>query len=279
MRILAIICTLLALSPFGAFANEVVGALSQNRVSLTASYSGSEILIFGAIRRDPAEALREAERPESEATRSRRDQGDVGPQYPAGFDVIVVVEGPRHPAEIWRKERRAGIWVNVDSLTIPSVPSFYAVASSSPLSEILDPAVDAELRISHDETIRLDAASGEVARPEEYAEALMRLRDRSGHFASLERFVHIDRDVLFRARVQLPASIIDGAYITRIYLVRDGQVESTFRTAIFVRKDGIERWLYELAYDHPFLYGLLALVIALLAGYGASTVFRIIRNS
>ena len=53
---------------------------------------------------------------------------------------------------------------------------------------------------------------------------------------------------------------------------------SQFRTAIFVRKDGLERWIYQLAYDHPFLYGLLALAIALIAGWGASALFRFVRS-
>lgn len=266
----------LMISAVSARANEVIGALSQNRVALTASYSGSEILIFGAIRRDPAEQLAEDElRAQLDVQEPAGDAQDLG----APFDVIVVVEGPRHPAEIWRKDWRAGIWLNVDALMIPSVPSFYAVAASDALADILSPDADAEHQITIDQAIRLDDAVGQVSDPAQYAEALVRLRARSGHFADLERFVHIDRETLFRARVQLPANIIDGAYITRIYLVRDGAVESVFRTAIFVRKDGIERWLYELAYEYPLLYGLLALVIALLAGYGASAIFNIIRHS
>ena len=60
--------------------------------------------------------------------------------------------------------------------------------------------------------------------------------------------------------------------------MRDKQVVSEFETAIEVHKVGLERWLYNLAQDHALLYGLLSLVIAVAAGWLASTVFRLLRG-
>ena len=261
MRGLLLIALILLSLP--ARASEIVGALSQSRVSLTANFSGSEILIFGAIRRTSDEVTVE------EADEATGDED---------FNVIVVIEGPRQAVEVWRKERRAGIWMNVASVGMASVPSFYAVASSQPLSQILSPEADQAFRISARQAIGAEQAGDGSAESVLFAEALMRIRAASAQYLSLDRFVHIDRDILFRTNVQLPANLTEGAYTTRMYLVQDGEVVSQFRTAIFVRKDGIERWLHELAYDQPLIYGLLALVIALIAGWGASALFRLIRN-
>lgn len=258
MRILALVLTLLVALP--ASAAELVGALSQSRVSLTANFSGTEILIFGAIRRDPFEVL-----------------SDVTTQLQP-FDVVIVIEGPRQTVAVWRKERRAGIWVNVDSVTMASVPSFYAVATTNPLHQIITPETDAEYRISPHQAIHREQMTGEVPDTPVFAEALLRLRERANQYISLDRFVHLDRDILFRASVQLPANLTEGAYTTRMYLVRDGAVVDQFRTAIFVRKEGFERWLHQMAYDQPFLYGLMALAVALVAGWGASALFRFIRQ-
>jgi uncharacterized protein (TIGR02186 family) len=158
------------------------------------------------------------------------------------------------------------------------VPSFYAVASTQPLNQILSPEADEAFRISARQAIRAEQVGDGSPETLLFAEALMRIREQSEQYLSLDRFVHIDRDILFRTNVRLPSNLTEGAYTTRMYMVQDGQVVSQFRTAIFVRKDGIERWLHELAYDQPFLYGLLALVIALIAGWGASALFRIIRQ-
>lgn len=251
MRALILILLLFAALP--SRAGEIVGALSHNRVSLTANFSGSEILIFGAIRPDSTD------------------------QTEAPFDVVIVIEGPRQPVAIWRKDRRAGIWVNVESVTMGSVPSFYAVATSRPLGQILLPETDATHRISVGQAIRASQATGaEDTTP--FTQALLRVRLEGEQYQLLDRWVYLDRDILFRANVRLPANLTEGAYTTRMYLMREGEVVDQFRTAIFVRKDGLERWLHQLAYDQPLLYGLLALAIALFAGWGASAAFRYVRQ-
>jgi len=261
MRALWLVLLILIALP--ARAGEIVGALSQNRVALTASFSGSEILIFGAIRRTAEDLLAE-----------------VAAEAAGGVDYggIMFIEGPRQPIAVWRKDRRAGIWMNVDSVTMGSVPSFYAVATSGPLHEILSPEADAAYRISARQAIRAEQVGDGSPQALLFAEALLRIRERSAHYMALDRFVHLDRDILFRANVRLPANLTEGAYTTRMYLVQDGEVVNQFRTAIFVRKDGLERWLHELAYEQPLLYGILALAIAIIAGWGASALFRLIRQ-
>ena len=46
---------------------------------------------------------------------------------------------------------------------------------------------------------------------------------------------------------------------------------------IGVRKEGLERFIFNLAQEQPLVYGLLSLALAALAGWGASAVFRLIR--
>lgn len=255
-----LLCLILMLIALPTSANEIVGAVSQNRVTLTANFSGSAILVFGAIRRDPYEILAE------------------DPDFVPPFDVVVVIEGPRQPVAIWRKARRGGIWMNVESLTLAAVPSFYAVATTAALDQIITPETDAEYRISARQAIRPEQSIGDVPDQSIFSDALLRIRNRAEQYQLLDRYVHTDRGILFRTTVQLPANLTEGAYTTRMYLVRDGQVVNQFRTAIFVSKDGLERWLYQLAYDQPLLYGMIALAIALVAGWSASALFRLIKQ-
>lgn len=279
--VLAWVLGLASASATPARADDIVGALSQNRVSLTANFAGSEILIFGAIvpGDSPQPDTEDADPtvpPESAAP------GETTPATTEaldhGTDVIIVIEGPREPVAVWRKERRAGIWVNVESVTLPSVPSFYAVAATAPLNEILSAEADTQHRISVGQAIQADRALEGGAHTALFAEALVRIRERGRAFLALERHVRVDRGVLFRATVQLPANLTEGAYTTRMFLVRNGAVVNQFRTAIFVQKDGLEQWLHWLATHYAFFYGLLALAIALIAGWGASALFRLLRN-
>ncbi len=88
----------------------------------------------------------------------------------------------------------------------------------------------------------------------------------------------MDQQTLFRTNVALPANLIEGGYAVRVFLTRDRRVVSQFETVIEVRKVGLERWLYTLAQENAPLYGLLSLFLAVLAGWGASTGFRLLRS-
>ena len=233
----------------------IVAGMSQNRVSITADFDGSEILIYGAVKRD-------APAPEG------------GP-----MEVIVTVEGPATPVAVRRKGRVAGIWVNNASVMINSAPSFYAVATTGPLNHILSDIDNLRYGITIERVIRAVGISAEADKSGEFILALLRVRTNEGRYRILEGKVELTEDTLFRTDVELPANLTEGEYKVRLFLLRDKRVVASQERVIGVRKEGLERWLHELAYEQPLIYGLLALVIALFAGWGASALFRLIRQS
>ena len=248
MRIFALLAVCLALA-LPARGEEVVAGLSQNRVALTATFDGSDILVFGAIRRE-----------------SPVDDG------PGPLNVIVTIEGPSEPLTVWRKARQAGIWVNTDSVRIRRAPSFYAVATSAPLAQAILPEEDERYRVSVPRAIQALGAGTEDAPL--FTEALIRIRERDGAYQLLQDGVAIERDTLFRASIRLPSSLTEGSYLTRIFLTRGGTVIDRYETRIAVQKVGLERALYALSHRQPVIYGILAVVLAVALGWGASAVFR-----
>lgn len=244
---------LMMLSALPLRAEEVVAGLSQARVSITTTFSGSEILIFGAVKR-------EAPLPDN------------------ALDVIVTVSSPLAPVTVRKKDRRMGIWVNTESAQIDYAPSFYAVRSTRPLADILAPAQDLEYGISIPRAIR--ATEGQIVNPQtsEFLQALIRIRSNEGAYQQEPSSIELTEDTLFRANVALPANLTEGDYETRFFLLRNNQVIDLYATTINVRKVGLERWIYNLAHQHSLLYGLLSLALAIAAGWGASAVFRLVRG-
>ncbi|SIS55846.1 TIGR02186 family protein [Paracoccus saliphilus] len=234
---------------------QVVAGLSRDSVAITASFDGSEILIYGAIKRETP--------------------------IPDGppLQIIVTVEAPSRPLTIWRKERKAGIWINTEKVEIGAAPGFYAVATSGPMSDILQEDWDRRYRISLPLALRAYAGKLAVDDAVPFTEALIRLRESNGLYRLDEGSVKLVDQTLFRADVRLPANLIEGDYKTRIFLLRDGQVMDVYRAPIDVRKVGLERWLYRLAFDQPLLYGLMSLAVAVIAGWGASAAFRKLRRA
>lgn len=243
---------LLMLIALPAKAERVVLGLSQDEVAITANFTGSEILIFGAVRR-------EAPVPSD-----------------SNLGVIVTVSGPSLPVTVRRKERRLGIWVNTDAVEVDAAPSFYAVATSAPLEDILTHVEDLRHSVSIPRAIR--SVGADISGTENFTEALIRIRAASDSYQLLEGAVDLEEQTLFRTEVILPANLTEGDYATRIFLTRNGKVIDEYRTVIPVNKVGLERWLYELSRDNAALYGIMALIIAIAAGWGASAAFSLLRR-
>lgn len=236
-----------------AAAEQVVSGLSQNRVGITANFDGSEIVVFAAVAR-------------------------VAPPPPGRLDVIVTVEGPTGPVIVRRKARRLGIWVNVDAVEIDSAPAFYAIATTGPLRDILSETENLRHRISIGQAVRAIGAAHQSEDSPAFTEALIRLRRENGLYLVEDGGVTLDRDTLIRSDIRLPASLSEGLFRVRVFLVRDGAVVGQEATDITVQKEGIERFLHRLALDKPLIYGILSLSLAILAGWLASAAFSWMRR-
>lgn len=247
---LALICLALG-SP--SFAEEVVAGLSQDEIAITANFDGSDILIYGAVKRD------------------------ARPDPSADLDVIITVAGPSEPVVVRKKARRYGIWVNTQAAEVDLAPSFYAVATTGPLPDILSHTEDLRHHVSIPRAIRAVGVTETVADPREFTNALIRVRSNQGLYQYLISEVDLRDQTLFSTHIDLPANLIEGLYETRIFLARNGEVVDRFDTVIDVNKVGLERWIYDLAHERPLIYGLLSLTIAIGAGWGASAIFRMIR--
>jgi uncharacterized protein (TIGR02186 family) len=247
------VLVMLALALPAAAQEQIVAGMSQNRVSITADFDGSEILIYGAVKRD------------------------TPPPEGKPLEVIVTVEGPSTSVAVRRKGRVAGIWVNTASVHVDSAPSFYAVATSGPLKHILSDTDNLRYGITIERVIRAIGISGEADKAGEFILALLRVRTNEGRYRILEGKVELTEETLFRTDIVLPANLTEGEYKVRLFLLRDKRVVASQQRVIGVRKEGLERFIFNLAQEQPLIYGLVSLVLAALAGWGASAAFRLIR--
>ncbi|MGC1496858.1 MAG: TIGR02186 family protein [Sulfitobacter sp.] len=237
-----------------AIAEEVVLGLSSDQVSINTNFDGSEILVFGAVKRE--EAIPDSPR----------------------LQVIVTVAGPSKRITVRRKEKRFGIWVNTDSVEVDYAPSFYAVAASTVLGLALSDTEDLRHKVSIPRAIRSVGAPDNIQNSKSFTNALIRIKSRSDQYQLNEGTVSVDEQTLFRTAIKLPAALTEGTYKTRIFLTRGGQVVSKHESSIYVRKVGMERWLFKLSRENALIYGLMSLAIAIAAGWGASAIFSIFRR-
>ena len=173
-----------------------------------------------------------------------------------------------------KKTRVAGIWINTERLSFAGVPAFYRVAASRPLEQIAPQA----LRTRHQvglENLRMTPPVD--ARPEDiqtFRSGLLRNQESRGLYSSEPGRVTFLGPRLFRTRVVLPANVPPGAYTAEVLLVRNGQVLAAQTTPMFVSKIGLGAEVFDFAHRHAALYGILAILLAVLSGWGAGVAFR-----
>jgi len=242
-----------SLAAAAAAQESVVTGLSADEIALNARFDGSDLFLFGAVRRD-------APVPE-----------DAGP-----LDIVVTLKGPERTVVVRKKARRFGIWVNTDAVQVRQAPSFYAVATTGPLDGILSQTAQLRYGIGMEQAVR--RVGGALTDTAPFAEALVRLKEANGSYVQAEGRVRIAEETLFQTRIEMPANLVEGDYAAEFFLVRDFSVTNRGEALIRVAKTGIERWLYNLSVGEPLLYGVGSVALALLAGWLANAVFRLGRR-
>jgi uncharacterized protein (TIGR02186 family) len=235
-----------------AAANPVlVPDVSQRKIDIIYSFTGAELLLFGAI------------------------------LYPGGripteqADIVVVLRGPTNPLIVREKQKLGGlIWVNAESARFMSAPGYYAIATSRPIDELVDERTAAiyELGVRN---LQLSPAS--VEQPEtrrRFENGLITLLGKSGLYLEKPGAVEITNGVLYRARLPIPARVPVGTYVAETFLVKDGRVLAVASKEVKIDKSGFERFVAESAHHHPLAYGLTAVFLSLLLGWGAAVAFR-----
>lgn len=244
---------LLAAAP--AATQELVTGVSTENIALTANFTGSEVLVFGAIRRDAPI-----------------------PPGQSPVDVVITLTGPERNVVVRRKARRFGVWLNAEQVVVRRAPTYYAIAGTRPVDQILSETERLRNRIGLDQTVRRVAAHPGVTDPAAFTEALVRLRLLDGLYVDKEDGVDLAQETLFHTRFLLPTNLVEGSYTTDFFLVRDSAVINSGAMTITVQKAGIERWLYNLSRQRPLVYGLMSVAIALACGWAAAWAFAYARR-
>lgn len=234
----------------GAAKPELVPDVSSRQVQIRYTFSGAQLLLFGAV---------------------VYPDGRI-PEQPV--DIAVVLRGPVQPILLREKQKIAGIWMNADSSRFRSAPSFYSVASSRPISELVDERTASiyELGLHN---LQLSPGGGTLPERERHFETgLLDLRSRAGLYAENPRGVEITDGVLYRAAITIPSQVPVGTYTAETFLIERGRVLAAATRDIQIDKSGFERYVAVAARRHRLIYGLCCVALSLGLGWAAAAAFR-----
>lgn len=235
------------------FAERVVMAVSSENVAINSNFSGTDITVFGSI---------------------ERDRGSVS--RPGAYDVVVVVKGPPVDVVTRKKERIFGVWINRNSRTFLSIPSFYALAANRPPDDIAQSQALQANQIGL-ENIIFPVATDAIEAPgnsTEFALAYRRLKASDDLFSVNNDGVEFLTETLFKSTIRIPARVSVGTYRIEVFVFNQGALLAHDEQSLWISKAGLEQLVYDFSRENGMLFGIVAVLLAIFVGWFGGVVFR-----
>lgn len=212
-------------------------ALADDMVRITTGFTGTKLVIFGTIDRDGV--------------------------------VLMKLEGPHKTAMVRRKEPIVGAWVNREWLRFDDMPTYYDFAVSEQGEEVLPP-----LDIRKEKHLGMDTLYHPPRKKryddktvETFQKALIRNKQDEGLYPRELKKVEFLSEGFFKVQFDVPANVPSGDYTLTGYLVRDGKIVAEHDEVVHIGLEGFSSSLYVFSKDYAFFYGLLCVVLAVMAGW------------
>ena len=224
--------------------NQIVADLSQENVKISTDFQGAKILLFGAY------------------------------DGKKGDDIIVIVTGPKGLVTVQKKEKIFGVWVNTKKVNYINAPKYLSISSNRKIEEILNKKTQKISEIGlNNFNIRIQPGI-KVKNEKQWRQALTRNMLKSNLWSVNENSVSLNKDALFRSFLELPSNVITGQFEVKILHYRNSKLVSQQINSINVSKSGISAEIYDIAQNYSTLYGIFAVFLAILVGWGSNLVFR-----
>tara|TARA_B100001057_G_scaffold482673_1_gene558424 strand:- start:199 stop:951 length:753 start_codon:yes stop_codon:yes gene_type:complete len=240
-----IIIIIIYSNSFIVFANDdLVTDLSESTVKISSTFSGADILLFGAY------------------DGQKND------------DIIVIVSGQKGVVKVDKKEKKYGIWMVTESIKFSNIPKYYYIASNRKIEDItnINEIKKNKLDFNNFEFInnRIDYKNLE----KEWYKALKRNMKKKQFWKIEENSIKLNKNTLFRKTLSLPSNVSTGIYNVKILHYRKGNLISQEQSKIKIDRTGISANIYNIAQNFSAIYGIIAVIIALFFGWFTNLIFR-----
>ena len=242
-KILLII--IIALNSFTVFAKDnLVTDLSESTVEISSTFSGADILLFGAY------------------DGQKND------------DIIVVVSGQKGNIKVDKKEKKFGIWMITESIKFLNIPKYYYIASNRKIEEITYKTEIKKRKLNFDSFEVKNNKIDYKILDKKWYEALKRNMKKEQFWKIEENSIKLNKNTLFRKTLSLPSNVSTGMYNVKILHYRKGNLISQEESKIKIDKTGISANIYNIAQNFSAIYGIIAVIVALFFGWFTNFIFR-----
>lgn len=202
---------------------------------------------------------------------------------PAGSDGVIAIcqSSQTPPVTLARKERVGIFWMATKRFSIENLPGLYLLASTAPLAALLGERREA-VCLQHGigyaslkEAWQVERVSGEEAADDMKVlfAGLIQVKESEGLYGAREGVIRYESQGLFFHKFRIPDAVTVGSQLVNVYAVKDQEVIASGSAEFQLHRAGVIDWLFNLAWEHAVLYGVVAVLVAAGAGLTASKIF------
>lgn len=214
--------------------------LANKTIDITVGFSGAHVSLFGI----------------------KEQQGKIA----------IIIEGPYKTVLVRKKESVFGAWLNRRTITFVNVPSFYRYALNFDEAEMgnypfLERFPIGLSRVPLEE--EKDITKWQTLKP--FKEAFLRNMISKFLYGHKAGQVEMINENFFRYDLYFPSNVPVGDYVITTILFNEDEVLSRDTTTLKVAQVGNNAVVNSFAHNQSLAYGLLCVILALLAGWGINT--------
>jgi uncharacterized protein (TIGR02186 family) len=196
-------------------------------------------------------------------------QVKVTAEIPYSNDVIVKLVGKEKEMELNKKGKKGIIWLNLSKVKVENAPSIYILSCTDRLEKICS---DEE---QEKEMLGYNSLKGRVAFKSDLPltgiefDEFIKLKEHSGYY-NIDNKARIksisDGKQFLEATLEIPSFISADDYNVVIYCFKDRNLIDKTIVKLSVEEVGLPLLITNLAKGSPAIYGILAIVVAMIAG-------------
>lgn len=192
-------------------------------------------------------------------------------------ELIVKITAPEGESHLKFKGKAANLfWMKLGSMTYSEVPALYMLSSTSAVDKIL-PADQLNANLigysalaGH---VEIKSDKMEVDAKQWFAE-FIRFKEKDNLYSVREGVVSKTSPTEYKLELDWPYQAVPGEYSVEVLAVNNGRISDRAQGKITVARAGMVEQLSNLAFNNASLYGIIAIVVALVSGFGVAAVFK-----
>ena len=199
-------------------------------------------------------------------------------RIPSGCDAVLIVKGKNHQKKMGLRGRRFGLWMAVGTITFKNAPTFYKCFTSKPITGITskENAVSYGMGYEKIENEIASASDGKGAE-KRWIEQFVKYQKKADIFSILEGAIKIsdnrDGTETVTGTFVIPAWAPKDYYNVTLFGFKNQLPVVKEEKTLSMKYTPSIAFIYNLAMDHGWIYGIMAVIIALVAGIGAGAFF------